>query len=116
MFEKIVGIDNRDVVIAFSFPRYSSATTKGAQYCRSTGATVIGITDNPDSPLGLASDHVLCAKSDMVSLVDSLVAPLSVVNSLIVGIASKRQKELHRIFESLERIWDQYNVYEKQEK
>jgi DNA-binding MurR/RpiR family transcriptional regulator len=116
MFEKIVGIDNRDVVIAFSFPRYSSATTKGAQYCRSTGATVIGITDNPDSPLGLASDHVLCAKSDMVSLVDSLVAPLSVVNSLIVGIASKRQKELHRTFESLERIWDQYNVYEKQEK
>lgn len=115
MFEKIVGIDNRDVVIAFSFPRYSSATTKGAQYCRSTGATVIGITDNPDSPLGLASDHVLCAKSDMVSLVDSLVAPLSVVNSLIVGIASKRQKELHRTFESLERIWDQYNVYEKQE-
>ena len=114
MFEKIVGIDNRDVVIAFSFPRYSSATTKGAQYCRSTGATVIGITDNTDSPLGLASDHVLCAKSDMVSLVDSLVAPLSVVNSLIVGIASKRQKELHRTFESLERIWDQYNVYEKQ--
>ena len=116
MFEKIVGIDNQDVVIAFSFPRYSSATTKGAQYCRTTGATVIGITDNRESPLGQASDHVLCAKSDMVSLVDSLVAPLSVVNSLIVAIASRRQKELQRTFESLERIWDQYNVYEKQEK
>lgn len=116
MFEKIVGIDSRDVVIAFSFPRYSSATTKGAQYCRSTGATVIGITDNRESPLGQSSDHVLCAKSDMVSLVDSLVAPLSVVNALIVAIASKRQKELHRTFESLERIWDQYQVYEKQEK
>ncbi len=116
MFEKIVGVDNRDVVIAFSFPRYSSATTKGAQYCRSTGATVIGITDNRESPLGQSSDHVLCAKSDMVSLVDSLVAPLSVVNALIVAIASRRQKELHRTFESLERIWDQYNVYEKQEK
>ena len=115
MFEKIVGVDSRDVVVAFSFPRYSSATTKGAQYCRSTGATVIGITDNRESPLGRASDHVLCAKSDMVSLVDSLVAPLSVVNSLIVAIASKRQQELHRTFESLERIWDQYNVYEKQE-
>ena len=115
MFEKIVGVDSRDVVVAFSFPRYSSATTKGAQYCRSTGATVIGITDNRESPLGQASDHVLCAKSDMVSLVDSLVAPLSVVNSLIVAIASKRQQELHRTFESLERIWDQYNVYEKQE-
>ena len=116
MFEKIVGVDSRDVVIAFSFPRYSSATTKGAQYCRSTGATVIGITDNRESPLGQSSDHVLCAKSDMVSLVDSLVAPLSVVNALIVAIASKRQKELERTFESLERIWDQYQVYEKQEK
>ena len=116
MFEKIVGMDSKDVVIAFSFPRYSSATTKGAQYARSTGATVIGITDNRESPLGLSSDHVLCAKSDMVSLVDSLVAPLSVVNALIVALASRRQKELHRTFESLERIWDQYNVYEKQEK
>ena len=116
MFEKIVGIDSEDAVIAFSFPRYSSATTKGAQYCRSTGATVIGITDNRESPLGQSSDHVLCAKSDMVSLVDSLVAPLSVVNALIVAIASKRQKELQHTFASLERIWDQYNVYEKQEK
>ena len=72
MFEKIVGINADDVVIAFSFPRYSSATTKGAQYCRSTGATVIGITDSRMSPLGENSDHVLIAKSDMVSLVDSL--------------------------------------------
>ena len=116
MFEKIVGVDSRDVVIAFSFPRYSSATTKGAQYCRSTGATVIGITDNRESPLGQSSDHVLCAKSDMVSLVDSLVAPLSVVNALIVATAAKRKAELHRTFEALEQIWDQYNVYEKQEK
>ena len=115
MFEKIVGINSDDAVIAFSFPRYSSATTKGAQYCRSTGATVIGITDSSQSPLGQCSDHVLCAKSDMVSLVDSLVAPLSVVNALIVAIAAKREKELHRTFDALERIWDQYNVYEKQE-
>ena len=115
MFEKIVNVDSRDVVIAFSFPRYSSATTKGAQYCRSTGATVIGVTDNRESPLGQSSDHVLCAKSGMVSLVDSLVAPLSVVNALIVSIASNRQKELHRTFETLERIWDQYHVYEKRD-
>ena len=115
MFEKIVGIDSQDVVIAFSFPRYSSATTKGAQYCRSTGATVIGITDSRESSLGVCCDHVLCAKSDMVSLVDSLVAPLSVVNALIVSIAAKREKELHRTFEALERIWDQYHVYEKRE-
>ena len=115
MFEKIVGVNADDVVIAFSFPRYSSATTKGAQYCRSTGATVIGITDSRESPLGVCCDHVLCAKSDMVSLVDSLVAPLSIVNALIVAIAAKREKELHRTFEALERIWDEYNVYEKQE-
>ena len=115
MFEKIVGIRSDDVVIAFSFPRYSAATSKGAQYCRSTGATVIGITDNRRSPLGVCCDHVLCAKSDMMSLVDSLVAPLSIVNALIVAVAAKREKELHRTFENLERIWDEYHVYEKQE-
>lgn len=114
MFEKIVGVNSEDVVIAFSFPRYSASAAKGAQYCRSTGATVIGITDSEQSPLGRNSDHVLIAKSDMVSLVDSLVAPLSIVNALIVAIAAKREKELSRTFANLERIWDEYEVYEKQ--
>ena len=114
MFEKIVGVNSEDVIIAFSFPRYSASTTKGARYCRSAGATVIGITDSKDSPLGQCSDHVLVAKSDMVSLVDSLVAPLSIVNALIVAIAAKREKEISRTFSNLERIWDEYNVYEKQ--
>ncbi len=113
MFEKIVSVNSEDVVIAFSFPRYSSSTTKGAQYCRSVGATVIGVTDSNLSPLGRNSDHVLIAKSDMVSLVDSLVAPLSVVNALIVAIAARREKELSRTFANLERIWDEYDVYEK---
>ena len=113
MFEKIVGVNARDVVIAFSFPRYSTATLRAAQYCRSTGANVIAITDNPASPLGQCADHVICAKSDMVSLVDSLVAPLSVINALIVAIAAKREKEVQRTFETLEHIWDQYHVYEK---
>lgn len=113
MFEKIVGVNAEDVVIAFSFPRYSTATVKAAQYCRTTGATVIAITDNSQSPLGVNADHVICTKSDMVSLVDSLVAPLSVVNALIVAIASKREAEVHRTFETLEHIWDQYHVYEK---
>ena len=115
MFEQIVGVDREDVVIAFSFPRYSAATLKAAQYCRTTGAEVIGITDNRESPLALTSDHVLCAKSDMVSLVDTLVAPLSVVNALIVALAAKREKELHRTFDALEKLWDQYNVYEKRD-
>lgn len=114
MFEKIVGVTAEDVVIAFSFPRYSTSTAKGVRYCRSTGAMVIGITDSELSPLGQNCDHVLVAKSDMVSLVDSLVAPLSVVNALIVAIASKREKELSHTFNTLERIWEEYHVYEKQ--
>ena len=116
MFEKIVNVNAEDVVIAFSFPRYSSSTTKGARFCRSAGATVIGITDSKLSPLGQCCDHVLVAKSDMVSLVDSLVAPLSIINALIVAIAAKREKELSRTFETLEHIWDEYDVYEKQVK
>ena len=114
MFEKIVGVNSEDVVIAFSFPRYSASTTKGAQYCRSAGAKVIGITDSNLSPLGSNSDHVLIAKSDMVSLVDSLVAPLSLVNALIVAIAAQREKELSQTLANLERIWEEYEVYEKQ--
>lgn len=114
MFEKIAGVNSEDVVIAFSFPRYSASTTKGAQYCRSAGATVVGFTDSRLSPLGKCSDHVLVVKSDMVSLVDSLVAPLSIVNALIVAIASKREKELSRTLIKLEKIWDEYDVYEKQ--
>ena len=113
MFERIVGVNSGDVVIAFSFPRYSASTTRGAKYCRSAGATVIGITDSKLSPLGSTSDHVLVAKSDMVSLVDSLVAPLSLVNALIVAVAAKREKELSQTFANLERIWDEYEVYEK---
>lgn len=113
MFEQIVGVGSEDAVIAFSFPRYSTTTAKGAQYCRSTGATVIGVTDNRLSPLGQNCDHVLLTKSDMISLVDSLVAPLSVTNALIVALAAKREKELAKTFNELERIWEEYNVYEK---
>lgn len=116
MFEKIVSVGPEDAVIAFSFPRYSASTTQGAQYCCSAGATVIGITDSKMSPLGQNCTQVLVCKSDMVSLVDSLVAPLSVINALIVALAGRREKELSRTFENLERIWDEYGVYEKQVK
>ena len=115
MFERIVGVTPEDVIIAFSFPRYSASTTKGARYCRSAGATVIGFTDSELSPLGQVSDYVLLAKSDMVSLVDSLVAPLSLVNALIVAVAAKREKELSQTLANLEKIWDEYDVYEKRE-
>ena len=113
MFEKLVGVTKDDAVIAFSFPRYSTATIKGVQYCRSVGATVIGLTNNYVSPLGQNSDYVLVAKSDMVSLVDSLVAPLSVVNALLVALASQRDAQIGKTFDTLERVWEEYNVYEK---
>jgi len=113
MFERIVGVNSEDVVIAFSFPRYSASTTKGVKYCRSAGATVIGITDSKLSPLGSSSDHVLSAKSDMVSLVDSLVAPISVVNALIVALAASREQAMEKTFDTLEKVWEEYHVYEK---
>lgn len=113
VFEKLMGLNEEDVLIAFSFPRYSAATVKGAQYSRSTGATVIGFTDSRLSPLGQNSDYVLVAKSDMVSLVDTLVAPLSVVNALIVALTSGQEQILSKKFDALERVWEEYNVYEK---
>jgi DNA-binding MurR/RpiR family transcriptional regulator len=113
MFENLVNITPEDVVLAFSFPRYSSATLKAVQYCRGLGATVIGITNSNISPLAQNSDHVLIAKSDMVSLVDSLVAPLSVVNALLVALASAREAEVQKSLGTLERVWEEYNIYEK---
>ena len=115
MFEKLINVSADDVVIAFSYPRYSTATVKGAKYCTSTGATVIGFTDSKLSPLGQHCDHVLVTKSDMVSLVDSLVAPLSVVNALIVALAADREKSIDKTFDKLEHVWEEYNVYEKRD-
>lgn len=113
MFENLVNVKPEDVVLAFSFPRYSSATLKAVQYCRGLGATVVGITNSNISPLAQHSDHVLIAKSDMVSLVDSLVAPLSVVNALLVSLASAREAEVQKSLGTLERVWEEYNIYEK---
>lgn len=115
MFEKLVNIEAGDVVIAFSFPRYSTATVKGVQYCRSVGASVVGLTNSNLSPLAQNSDYVLVAKSDMVSLVDSLVAPLSLVNALLVALASGREDILEKNFDTLERVWQEYKVYDTQE-
>lgn len=113
VFEKLIALGPEDVVIAFSYPRYSAATVKGAQYSRTTGATVIGFTDSRLSPLGQNSDYVVVAKSDMVSLVDSIVAPLSVINALIVALAAGQEQRLAKTFDALEQVWEEYNVYEK---
>lgn len=114
MFEKLINIEAQDTVIAFSFPRYSASTVQGVRYCRSVGATVIGITNSNLSPLAQNSDFVLLAKSDMLSVVDSLVAPLSIINALIVALASDSQSSLAKNFDKLEHIWEEYHVYEKQ--
>lgn len=116
MFEQIAGVNSRDAVIAFSFPRYSTATVKGARFCASAGATVVGLTDSAISPLAKVCDHVLLAKSDMLSLVDSLVAPLSVVNALIAAVSARRGQELSQRLDMLENIWETYDVYEKRAK
>ena len=113
MLEKLVSVNSGDVAIAFSFPRYSAATVKGAMYCHSVGATVVGVTNSHLSPLCEHCDHTLLAKSDMLSVVDSLVAPLSLVNAMIVDLASARQDVLESNFSTLERVWEEYNVYEK---
>lgn len=115
VFEKLVNITADDVVIAFSFPRYSTATVNGVRHCHSVGAKVIGLTDSKLSPLAKHCDHLLLCKSDMVSLVDSLVAPMSVINALIVALASKRERELAKTFNALERVWEENNVYEKRD-
>ncbi len=113
MFEKLVGIGPEDAVVSFSFPRYSTAILKGTQFCRSVGAKVIGITNSAVSPLAECCDQVLIAKSDMASLVDSLVAPMSVVNALIVALAAEKEQTIAKTFDTLERVWEEYNVYEK---
>ena len=115
LFEQIIDITPEDVVVAFSFPRYSTATFKGAEFSRRVGAKVIGITDSALSPLGRNSDFVLICKSDMISLVDSLTAPFSVANALIVAIAAKREQALAKTFSSLEQVWEEYQVYEKRD-
>ena len=113
MLEKLVHVQSGDVVFAISFPRYSAATLKGVQHCRQAGATVIGLTNSSLSPLAQICDHILIAKSDMISLVDSLVAPLSVLNALLVALADEKREIVQKNLDTLERVWDTYNVYEK---
>jgi DNA-binding MurR/RpiR family transcriptional regulator len=113
VFEQILHIGPEDVFIGASFPRYSRRTVKAMQYASAQGAKVIAITDSEASPLARIADHTLMAKSDMASFVDSLVAPLSLVNALIVAVGRKMDRELSATFEKLEVIWDEYQVYEK---
>lgn len=113
MFEQIMNIGKDDVMIAISFPRYSKRIIHAVEYARGTGADVISLTDSPESPIALHASYLLVAQSDMVSFVDSLVAPLSVINALIVAVSRKRQDEFAERLKKLEVIWDKYDVYDK---
>jgi len=113
VFEQIVRLSEGDLLIAISFPRYSRRTIKTMQYARSIGAKIIAITDGMASPLTELADISLCARSDMISFLDTLVAPLSLVNALVVAVSEKAPGDLYENFERLERIWDEYGVYEQ---
>ena len=114
VFEQIVHISADDVFIGLSFPRYSKRTIKAMQYAKDQGAKVVAITDSKVSPLTKIADVSLLAKSDMASFVDSLVAPLSLVNALIVAISREKAVHLESSLNRLESIWEEYDVYEKQ--
>ena len=115
IFEQLIRIGEEDVIIGISFPRYSMRTLKALEFASNRKAKVITLTDSVHSPMNLYSSCNLIARSDMASIVDSLVAPLSVVNALVVALCMKKQKEVVATLERLEQIWDEYQVYSKDE-
>lgn len=112
-FESLLRVGEGDAVIGISFPRYSSRTVQALSFARDRGATTIAITDSETSPLAPISRYSLMARSDMASFVDSLVAPLSLVNALLVAVSQRKNEDLANTFHTLEKIWEEYNVYEK---
>lgn len=110
-FEQMIHISEKDCFIGISFPRYSMRTLKAMEFANDRNAKVIALTDSIHSPMNLYSSCNLLARSDMVSIVDSLVAPLSVINALVVAICLKRPQEVKRNLEMLEETWNNYQVY-----
>ena len=113
MFEQIMQIGERDVLIAISFPRYSKRTVRAVQYAHDAGANVVSITDSAQSPIAADCDQLLTARSDMASFVDSLVAPLSIINAMVAAVSMSRHDEVSARLRRLEEIWDEYDVYDK---
>ena len=113
MFEEIMSIDRDDVMIAISFPRYSKRIINAVDFAKAAGTEVIAITDSILSPIASPADYLLVAQSDMVSFVDSLTAPMSIINAIVVAVAKKKQDELSVRLRQLEEIWDEYDVYDK---
>ena len=115
LFEQIFRIGEGDVLICMSFPRYSKRTLKAVNYAKSRNATVVCITDSKNSPAAQQSDFSLAAKSDMISVVDSLVAPMSVINAILAAVCMSLEDEAVSAFKRLEGIWDENEVYETSE-
>ena len=115
IFEQLIRIGEEDVIIGISFPRYSMRTLKALEFASNRKAKVITLTDSVNSPMNLYSSCNLIAKSDMASIVDSLVAPLSVINALVVALCMKKQDDVIETLETLEDIWDEYQVYSRDE-
>ena len=111
VFEQIARISDEDVLIGISFPRYTSHTVKAMKFARSRGATLIAITAGPLSPLHAEANLCLMAKSDMASFVDSLAAPISLINALIVALSQRRRTQVTDYFDKMENIWSEYRVY-----
>ena len=111
MFEQMIRIDENDVLIGISFPRYSMRTLKAMEFANDRNAKVIAITDSIHSPMNLYSSCNLFARSDMVSIVDSLVAPLSLINALVVALCMKCPEEVKKNLSNLEQAWNNYQVY-----
>jgi len=111
MFEQMIRIDEEDAIVGISFPRYSMRTLKAMEFANDRNAKVVTITDSVHSPMNLYSSCNLIARSDMVSIVDSLVAPLSVINALVVALCLKRPEEVRKNLETLEDVWNNYQVY-----
>ncbi len=113
MLEQIMRIGEGDVMIAISFPRYSKRIIKAVEFAKRSGAHVVALTDRDTSPIAREADHLLTANSDMASFVDSLVAPLSIINAIAVAVGKKKREELTARLKKLEEIWDEYDVYDK---
>ena len=116
VFEQLVNIGPNDVLFAISFPRYSKRVVTAVEFAHRAGADVVALTDSVKSPIAALADQLLTAQSDMASFVDSLVAPLSVINALIVAIGLERKEELSEHFRQLEEIWQQNHIYLERDK
>lgn len=112
IYEQMITVSEGDVVVAISFPRYSKKVVNAVAFAKNSGADVIALTDSPASPIAASADQTLFARSDMASFADSLVAPLSVINALVVAVSRKKQNELSVRLQQLEKIWEEYNIYD----